>query len=51
MGAHVTVLEKFSGVPADHTYDLSFAVHRGLPPLMLYFQVAGALDSSIVFWV
>lgn len=42
--------EMFS-VPADHTYDLSFAVCRGLPPLMAYFQVAGALDSSIVFWV
>lgn len=51
VGAHVAILGKFSGVPADHTYDLSFAVRRGLPPLMAYFQVAGALDSSIVFWV
>lgn len=26
MGAHVAVLGKFSGVPADHVCDLSFAV-------------------------
>lgn len=51
MGAYVAILGKFSGVPADRTCDFSFAVHMGLPPPMAYFQVAGALDSSIAFWV
>lgn len=49
MVAHAAILGKFSGVPADHTCDASFAVCRGLPPPVAYFQVAGALDSSTVF--
>lgn len=53
MGTHVAMLGEFSGVnvSAGHTSDLPFAVPRSLPPPMGYFQVVGALDSFVVFWV
>lgn len=53
MGSHVATHVEFSdvNVSAGHTSDLPFAVRRGLPPSMDYFQVVGALDTFIVFWV
>ena len=53
MGTHVATLGEFSDVniSARHTFDLPFAVPRGLPPPVAYFQVIGALHSFIVFWV
>lgn len=53
MGTHVATLGEFSGVnvSAGHMSDLPFAVSRGLPHPMAYFQVVGTLGSFIVCWV
>lgn len=47
------MLGEFSGVhiSAGDMSDLPFAVPRDLTPPMTYFQVVGALDNFVVFWV